>query len=402
MAKNIRELEVDDVLFQEGEAADCAYIIESGKLEISTRSEGEKVVICSLGEGDIVGEMGIIDKEPRTATAVALAQTRLTRVTQSQLTDRISGADTIVKLLIKILLDRYRSGLGKVKGDPGDRSPDVVAEYIHQGIDKIRLEGELRDALDTKKQLRVFYQPIIDLQSRKIAGFEALTRWIHPKRGFISPGLFISLAEETDLIVPVGLYVFEQACKDIVKFQKTASARKYPAPLFISINISGRQVADPSFLPRAAEIAQDCGLDKALIKLEITESFAVNLGAASEWINKAHELGFKVSLDDFGTGFSSLETLYRLDLDNAKIDQAFMLELQGNPRNRQLTRDIVAMVKGLGLEVVVEGVEDQSQLEFISALDCHYAQGYLIGKSIPANEVREMLNHPPDLGQPYG
>ena len=394
---DIRELVSGDVLFHEGDVADTAYIIESGELEISTQTDGNKVVICSLVDGDIVGEMGIIDDEPRTATATAIQSTRLISVPRNQLTDRISEADDILKLLVKVLLDRYRSGLSKMKGETrGADSKEVVAEFIHHGISKIRLEAELRQALEAN-ELKVYYQPIGDLRTGNVAGFEALTRWFHPTRGFISPGLFISLAEETDLIVPVGLHVFKQASEDMVRLQKAADEKGYEHPLFMSINVSGRQVINDQFLKQAAEIVDGTGLPREQFKLEITESFAIDVAAAESWISEAHALGFKVSLDDFGTGVSSLETLYRLDLDAAKVDRAFVIDLANNQRNRQLTRDIVAMIQRLGLEVIVEGVEEGSQLEFVKALDCQYAQGYLIGASLPIDEVELLFANPPDI-----
>jgi EAL domain-containing protein (putative c-di-GMP-specific phosphodiesterase class I) len=394
---DIRELEVGESLFQEGDDADTAYIIEVGALKISTRSDGDKVVICSLVDGDIVGEMGIIDGAPRTATATALKQARLLCVTQNQLTDQISEADDILKLLVQVLLERCRSGLSKMKGDPRSAEPELVArEYVHHGINKMRLESELRLALQSD-ELIVFYQPIVDLRSGHIAGFEALTRWIHPVRGFRSPGLFISLAEETDLIVPVGLQVFKQASADMVRLQNSADAAGYHHPLFMSINVSGRQVINEFFLTQAAEIVGSTGLSRDQFKLEITESFAIDVAAADRWISEAHGHGFKVSLDDFGTGMSSLETLYRLDLDAAKIDRAFVIDLAHNLRNRQLTRDIVAMIQRLGLEVIVEGIEERSQLEFIRALDCQYVQGYLFGKFLPVEEAEALFLKPPVL-----
>lgn len=394
---DIRNLEIGEALFNEGDAADTAYIIEEGEIEISTRTEGNKVVICSLVDGDIVGEMGIIDDEPRTATATAVKKTRLISVTRNQLTDRISEADDILKLLVKVLLDRYRSGLSKVKGDNRTGESDHAAvSYIRHGINKMRLESELRQALQAD-ELKVFYQPIGDLRNGKIAGFEALTRWFHPARGFISPGLFISLAEETDLIVPVGLHVFRQASADMIRLQQAADAAGYDKPLFISVNISGRQVINKDFLRQAAEIVDQTGLPRDQFKLEITESFAIDVTAADNWISEAHALGFKVSLDDFGTGVSSLETLYRLDLDVAKVDRAFVIDLASNERNRQLTRDIVAMIRRLGLEVIIEGVEERSQLDFVKALDCEFAQGYIIGKSMPVEEAESLIQNPPDF-----
>ena len=393
---DIRELGIGETLFQEGDGADTAYIVEAGELEISTQADGHKVVICSLVDGDIVGEMGIIDGAPRTATATALKQTRLICITQNQLTDRISQADDILKLLVEVLLERYRSGLSKMKGDQRNEPEFVAREYVHHGINKMRLEADLKQALEAD-ELKVFYQPIADLRTGHIAGFEALTRWIHPIRGFISPGLFISLAEETELIVPVGLQVFKQASKDMVRLQRSADAAGYHHPLFMSINVSGRQVINEKFLTQAAEIVDSTGLSRDQFKLEITESFAIDVAAAASWITQAHEHGFKVALDDFGTGVSSLETLYRLDLDAAKIDRAFVIDLANNLRSRQLTRDIVSMIQRLGLEVIVEGVEERSQMEFIRALDCQYAQGFLFGKSLPVDEAEVLFLEPPVL-----
>ncbi|MFK7956493.1 MAG: EAL domain-containing protein [Lysobacterales bacterium] len=387
-----------EILFHEGDEADCAYIIEEGELEISTNSEGQQVVLTQLKPGEIVGEMGVIDSAPRTATATASGETHLMVVTRDQLTDRISQADPVLKLLVKILLDRYRSGLNKVKGEGGllagpDEliSEDVVGEYIRHGIDKIRLESELKDALK-KQELRVYYQPLLDCDQRRVAGFEALTRWDHPKRGHISPGLFITLAEETSLIVPVGLYVFDTACRQLAGFQRASG---YGAgELFMSINVSAKQISDPDFIVQAAEITERYSLSRADIKLEITESLAVDMQETDVWIDRAHELGFQVSLDDFGTGYSSLATLYQLDVDFAKIDQAFVRPLDTEPRSRELLRGIVALMRALKLKVVVEGIETASELEYVSALGCHLAQGYLIGKSLDPDDARDLLTKP--------
>ncbi|MDJ0653468.1 MAG: EAL domain-containing protein [Xanthomonadales bacterium] len=400
LRQNTRSLAAEEILFREGESADCAYIIEEGRLEITTQSEGESVFICFLEAGEIVGEMGVIDSAPRTATAKAADPTRLTVVTREQLTERIAQADPILKLLVKILLDRYRSGLNTVKGESpisGDGeliSEEVVGEYIHHGIDKIRLEAELKEALK-QEQLEVFYQPLLDVQSRKVAGFEALTRWRHPSRGQISPGLFITLAEETSLIVPVGLFVFEQACKTLVEFQSQAGSPEIP--IFMSINVSGRQIADPNFIDHAAEITSRYQLDRGQIKLEITESLAVDFELTERWIEHAHELGFQVSLDDFGTGYSSLHTLYRLDLDFAKIDQAFIKPLDDEPRSRELLRGIIRLMRGLGLRIVVEGVERGTQLDYVTELGCDYAQGFLVGYSLNSADALQLLEDGPDL-----
>ncbi len=393
-----------ELLFREGDEADCAYIIESGQLQISVRAEGSPVVICNLAPGALVGEMGVIDQAPRTATARAVGETRLLVITRDTLTDRLARSDPILKLLVQVLLDRYRSGLQRVRGDAAGPAREalglqVVGQYMAFGIDKMRLEAELKEALE-QGQLSVCYQPLWDVQAERVAGFEALTRWHHPLRGQISPGLFISLAEETSLIVPVGLHAFERACRDLMALGRAAPAAEDAAPLFMSINVSARQIADPGFIACAARVTDQCGLDRGRVKLELTEGLAVDLGLTRDWIGQARSLGFRVSLDDFGTGYSSLATLASLPLDAAKVDQAFVRDLHRDPRARELLRSVVSLMKGLGLQVIVEGIETRRQLDFIAALDCHLAQGFLIGRGLAFDDARSLLQTGPDFTSP--
>lgn len=394
-ADSTRVLQPGEVLFAEGDMADCAFIIESGELEISTDHEDGKVVICNLAAGDIVGEMGVVDSTPRTASATALGETCLVVVSRDQLSDRIASADPILKLLIKILLDRH----SEERADDALISTELVGEYVRHGIDKIRLESELKRAL-AKGELEVFYQPILDPQRNRLAGFEALTRWHNPVRGHIPPHLFIALAEETDLIVPVGLQVFKTACRQLAKFQAIADQQPAAPPLFMCINISARQIADRRFIGQAAALASAAGINREQVKLEITETLAVDIDLTQTWIKRAHELGFKVSLDDFGTGYSSLETLYKLDLDTAKIDQTFVRPLHREPRSRELMRGMVELMKSLQLEIVVEGIESPADLEFVTAIGCHLTQGYLIGKPLPATAAEALLGTAPALEMP--
>lgn len=400
MSASYRDIEDGAVLFREGDIADCAYMVEAGELEISTTTETGTVVLKTLAQGDLVGEMGIIDSSPRTATATALGRTRLMVVTREQFTERISEADPVLRLLVNMLLERYRGGLSSVKQHraPQERpdvpADDLVHEYIRDGLDKIRLEAELKDAL-AQQQLQVLYQPILALEGRSVAGFEALARWAHPERGQISPGLFIALAEETSLIVPVGLYVLEQACRDLKAIE--ARCPEGQTPLFVSINVSARQVVDPSFLHSAREVTARHGVAPTQLRLEITEGLLLDLEQAGNWVAEARALGFKVALDDFGTGYSSLEVLHRLELDVAKIDRAFVLALDDGVRGRDLMRGIVSLVKMLGMEIVVEGIETQRQLDFIWALDCEYAQGYLVGRSLSVADAAALVARGPVL-----
>ncbi|MBL4682933.1 MAG: EAL domain-containing protein [Pseudomonadales bacterium] len=395
MPDSTRDLKDGEVLFREGDSADCAYIVESGQLKINTIIDEDEIILKTLTDGELVGEMGVIDDSPRTATATSVGDTKLTVVTKNQFTERLNSADPILRLLVSVLLERYRSGLRSVKYKliPASNqisSEVLVEDYIRSGIDKIRLESELKQAMESH-QLQVMYQPILDLKSRKIAGLEALARWEDPVRGHISPALFIALAEETSLIVPVGLYLFDQACKDIQELCRAAGDLE----IFVSINVSARQVIEPTFLDEVVEITKKYALDPARLKLEITEGLELDMQHTQSWVNDARSRGFKIALDDFGTGFSSLDTIHKLEVDIVKIDRAFVIGLEENARHRDLMRGVVSMMKTLKLTTLVEGIETQAQLDFVSEIGCDFAQGYLMGKSMPLGQAQKYLQSSP-------
>ncbi len=394
--QHIRQLEAGDVLFREGETADCAFIVEAGQLEISINTHGQRSIIRHVGQGGIVGELGFFTNARQTATAMALEPTRLTTISREQLTERVSQADPILKLLVKMLLDRQPGGHRSVlAGDQPSLLPEeIVGEYLDHGVDRIRLEAELRDALG-KEQLEVCYQPMLELDQGRIAGFEALIRWQHPERGMLSADLFISLAEETRLIVPVGLYVFERACRQLLVFDQAAQKNSADRPLFMSINVSTRQISDPEFIEQAAALTRELGVSTRQIKLEITETLTADLEQARRFTRRCKALGFSVALDDFGTGYSSLSTLSRLDIDTVKIDQSFVQPIRHHPRGRDLLRGIVDLARNLDFETVIEGIETEHQLAFVEGLGCDYAQGYFIGRSLSVDQVLSLLSKSP-------
>ena len=383
------KLEEGDVIFQEGDYADSAYIIEKGSVEVSTLQNKQPIILRTLGPGDILGEMAIIDEAERTATATACEPVQLMVISREQITQRIENADPIIRLLLHVLLERYRSGLQHVRGessidpshysDAGHEAPDAT------GLAKIRLESDLKDALENGG-LQVVYQPMLNLKQRTITGFEALARWTHPKLGLISPVEFISLAEETDLIVPVGLHILEVAATQLAQFQSIVDY-----PLFMSINVSPRQMHDRGFLKFAAKLIKMAGLELDQIKLEVTETLAVDLKFLSGWIENAHKLGFRVALDDFGTGYTSLEYLSHLKANSIKIDQAFIIPLFEDDRHGMMLKHIVGMLRDLGFEVIAEGVETERHIEHLDKLGVHLAQGYGISKPAPAEVIKKFL-----------
>lgn len=365
-----------EVLFYEGDAPTTAFLIESGCLRVSALREGEAIVLGDLGAGALLGEMAVLDDAPRTATATALSHCVLTPVDRKQFAERLESADPVVRALLFSQLARYRSTLATLSGNAAAPSlentlPHAEAEEAH---DKIRLENQLREALELRA-LEVLLQPIQDIATGRTAGYEALTRWHHPQRGPVSPAEFIALAEETSLIVPVGEYVLDEVCAALQRFAGLAPEH----PPFIALNVSGRQLHDEGFVERVLARAQAHDVDPARIKLEITESLVLDHARVTALIEHAHRANIRVALDDFGTGYSNLGHLHRFAFDTLKIDQGFVRQLD-DPRCHAVVRAITGMARALGCDIVAEGVETKEQLAQLTALDCEYAQGYLIGR----------------------
>lgn len=368
------------VLFKQGDAPTSAFLLESGSIEVTTEQGQTSRRLGLLGPGDLLGEMAVLDDSPRTATARALSDCVLMPIDRKQFAERLDSADPVVRALLLSQISRYRSALAQLSGQsdalvPAPRSNDATI-----ALDKIRLESHLREALD-KGELEVRLQPILDIARNRIAGFEALTRWTHPERGPVSPAEFIALAEETSLIVPVGDYVLNQVCSALQHL------RDYDDdPLFVALNVSGRQLDDEALLDRFLATLQAHGLRPAQLKVEITESLVLDYEQVAGIIARCHAAGLKVALDDFGTGYSNLGHLHKLEFDTLKMDQGFIRQMH-EPRCLAIVRAVVAMADSLGCDIVAEGVETPAQLQTLGALGCTYAQGYLIGKPLPVDEA---------------
>lgn len=374
-------LSINEILFSEGDSPTVAFLIESGEIEISTVRDGEILVLSKLMTGDLLGEMAVIDDAPRTATARALTNCVLFQIDRTQISERLASTDPIIRALLEGQLKRYRGALAAMQGKKLSQDDGVTASET-LGVGKIRLESQLREALNTGG-LDVRYQPLLHVQSNKIAGYEALVRWNHPERGQISPVEFVALAEETSLIVPVGEYVFDTACAAVKTFIENGAD---PKP-FIAVNVSARQLSHPGLIERIVARVDAAGLPKGSLKVEITESQALNYEMVEKVISLCHDHGIKVALDDFGTGHSHLTHLHKLAFDTMKVDQAFSRSMLEHPRSMAIVKAIVAMGKAIDADIVVEGIETEEMLQALRDLDCDYAQGYLIGKPQTLEEL---------------
>lgn len=256
---------------------------------------------------------------------------------------------------------------------------------------RLQLENELRHALD-HQEFQLYYQPIISLKTGKIAGFEALIRWPSAKQGFISPGQFIPIAEETGIIVPLGQWILQAACQQIRLWHRT-----YPQnpPLIMSVNLSSRQFSQPDLVPQVEKILQEAEIDCQSLKLEITESMMMNnVEEAIELLQQLKDLGLRLSIDDFGTGYSNLSYLHRFPVDTLKVDQSFVRRLhegEDSDRYLQIVHTVVTLGHNLQLDVIAEGIETEAQMNTLKELGCEYGQGYYFSKPVPQGAATELL-----------
>ncbi len=275
---------------------------------------------------------------------------------------------------------------GKACYEVFDKGMHARAVYL------LQMENDLRRALD-REELRVYYQPIVSLENGQLAGFEALIRWQHPERGFINPVDFISLAEDTGMIAPIGLWILKRACQQLAQWQWTSPAHRQ---LFMSVNLSGKQVAEPDLVGQIQQILEETHVDARYLKLEITESVVMeNAELAAQFFKRLKALGVQLSIDDFGTGYSSLGYLHRFPLDTLKIDRSFVGRIGEAAENIEIVRTIVSLADNMGMDVVAEGVETLGQLAQLRKLNCQYGQGYLFARPADAASIDAWISHKP-------
>lgn len=426
--------DTDEFIFREGDPGDCAYIIESGMVEVALDKDGRKLVMATLTKGDILGEMAIIDRLPRSASARAIVPTEVMAIPLDYVSQKIEQSDPTVRMFLRLAMARYRdlnARLGQVfeglslgqLNDEGDgfaastmELKSLIPQFLemHKRIDSavtkptqsdsgaifgektleitklLVTEDKMLQAAMTKKEFRLHYQPIVDLSNNKIVGCEALVRWNHPSGELLLPSRFLTHVENSDLIIDLGYWIAEQACG----FQSRL-CNDFQHDIFVAINLSGKQFEDQFLVPSLADIMDKTGARRERIKFEITESLLIdNPELATQSLHQLKETGAKLAIDDFGTGYSSFSYLHRFPFDTLKIDRVFVSAMARSEKSNQIVKSLVNLSHDLGMDVVAEGIETEQEAELMRGFQTAFGQGFYYSKPVNETEFVKLLQKP--------
>ncbi len=386
-----------DVIMRQGDIGENAFIIENGKVEIHIeKPNGTKTTVGTRSAGAVIGEMSLIDNAPRSATITAIAECSLLEITKDDFTRRLDNADPILRMVIQIILTRYRDTLAHVEFNQ-NRKNKQSAEIIEKNylektdaVDTIRIANEFGEALN-KGDIELHYQPIVDLSTGDVYGFEALMRWFHPEKGFISPAVFIPIIEDSGQIVEASKWAFKESCSALKRIENSTG---YHNKLIMSVNFSSTDFSSDGFIESIYNTISETNVNAEQIHLEITERLLMSQPQqAKETLALCRKGGMGISIDDFGTGYSSLSYLHSFPINTLKIDQSFIRDMHKNETSLELVRSIVSLGKNMNMSIIAEGVEKPDEALLLKSMGCDYAQGYFFAKPMSeANITKEVSN----------
>ncbi len=376
-----------------GHAAGDLLLAETGRRLVAAARSTDTVARLGSDEfGILLGTVRSVREAERVATRI---QAALAEPFDLEGVDVMVGASMGIAVGLPEdahpvdLVREAEIALHRAKSDPVRKIIVFNPEMRIQTIERADLEHDLRRAIE-RSELRLHYQPLVDLHTGHVLGVEALLRWEHPERGLVAPLSFIPLAEETGLIHPIGRWVLETASHQLRDWQRRLPAA---AHLQMSVNLSARQFAEADLIGTIAAILDHAGLRPEDLELEITESVVMDQTEASiERLRGLRALGVHLVLDDFGTGYSSLAYLRRLPLDTIKVDRSFVMGLGSDPADLPIVQAVIALAHGLGIDVVAEGIETTTQLESLRRLACDRGQGYLFSRPLPTAAMEALLS----------
>lgn len=371
-----------EFIFHEGESGDCAYIIESGSVAIFMAAQGYEQPIGQVGRGGIFGEIALLDAQPRTATAKCLEKAVLIPIQRKVVNTLLENADPIIRNLLLVILEHYRvnndtplapaAKMHHIKADSATHRDSLRWEVTQ----KLALTHDIAHGL-THDEFDLYYQPICDLSTASVAGYEALIRWNHPRNGLIPPIDFLWMAESTGQIVDIGLWTLERACRDWPILRQHT---KHESP-FISVNLSANQLAGDGLITDLSRLVMHYQIPAEQLKLELTESiFIDNPEQAFLLLSSLTKLGCSLALDDYGTGYSGLNSLQRYPIATMKIDQSFINTILSSAQSNEIVRSSIKLAHSLGMNVVAEGIETEEIYLSLVEMKCDFGQGWYFGR----------------------
>ena len=391
-----------EVIMSQGEMGSCAYFIQEGRVRIVVeKADGSFLDMGTRGPGSIIGEMAIVDNQPRSATIQSLENCTLLEITKEDFARSVKGANPIVRLISQVILMRYRDILRRshtlTEDGPGCPSPeDSERAYAEQTnvVESIKLANEFKVAIATK-QLILHYQPIYSISTGQVLGFEALMRWQHPQRGLVPPDEFIPMAEDSGLIIEACRWALGEVCEMLARLDAVRPDLK---DLYVSVNFSATDFEESNFLEAFSEILQRNSTPAKRIHIEITERLLLKKPKnVKETLDSCRKLGMKVVIDDFGTGYSSLSYLHQYPIDTLKIDRSFIHNMRSDKAVLGLVKSILTLRENMDIDIVAEGVEELEEAQLLSQLNCDSAQGYYFSRPISESALSALLekSNPP-------
>ena len=381
-----------DIVMAQGEAGHCAYLVESGRIEILlTAPTGESQFIGTRGPGTLIGEMAIIDDGTRSATIRAVEDCALLEISRADFARRLDAADPILQMAMRTILARFRDLMqrSRLMHDVAHPLPvtveDLERDHAHMAgaVEAITIASEFRAALESG-DIALHYQPIIDLKSGRLAGFEALMRWFRPERGPLAPDVFIPVLEASGQIVEASDWALREALRALGRIEAASGLRD----LFMSVNFSGQDFVAADFPDRLLDAVAASGISPAQVHLEITERMLMaKPDDAQKTLTRCRQAGMGVSIDDFGTGYSSLSYLRAFPIDTLKIDRSFVTDMTANDNSMALISSIVALGKNMGLKLIAEGIETKEEAAMLRAMGCNLGQGYFFARPMAEDAV---------------
>ncbi len=381
---------------RQGDVGETAYIIEEGRVEILIdKADGTTQTVATRGNGSMIGEMSLVDKAPRTATIRALEDCTLLEITAEDFARRLQGADPVLRMTTQVILTRYRDMLARsdISGESKHWPPPELLEhnFVEQSnaIENIKIANDFKSALKSS-EICLHYQPIIDLKTGDIAGFEALMRWEHKEKGFISPGVFIPIIEDSGMIVTASRWALREALMALKRIEHKTGIHK---KLFMSVNFTSHDFASEHFVESVYDTISESDVLPEQVHLEITERLLMgqpdNARATLEMCRNA---GMGISIDDFGTGYSSLSYLHYFPIDTLKIDQSFIREMTKDDSSLALVKSIISLSKNLNMKIIAEGVEHIEEAQILRDLDCDQCQGYYFARPASEKDITSLVH----------